>query len=164
MNHGADLLAIDHYGEHALLHLLEAHEPNSNCCPPVIRTSVQYVANNVGQFVNQPDKTGDYPLHAPFQRLRRYRRRNTLTDAAELEALVHDLLIAGAEPKACDERGNTASHHLTDDRLADPRRASEQRQLFRVFLDHGVDINARNGGDRSTVELLLKDDSEDLEA
>ena len=163
VNHGANLLAVDHYGKHALFHLLEAHEPDSNQRPPVIRTSVQYVVNNVGQLVNQPDKAGNYPLHAALQRLRRYRTQNKLTDAAELEASVHDLLTAGADPKACDERGNTALHYVTDDRLADPRRASEQRHLFRVFLDHGVDINARNDAGRSAVELLLEDDGEDLE-
>ena len=164
VNHGADLLAVDHYGKHALFHLLEAHELDDTYGPPVIRTSVQYVANNVGQLVNQPDEAGNYPMHAALQRLRRYRTRTRLTNAAELEASVHDLLIAGADPKACDELGNTALHYLTDDRLVDPRRASEQRQLFRVFLDLGVDINARNGADRSAVELLLADDGEDLMA
>jgi hypothetical protein len=162
VNHGVNLLAVDNYGKHALFHLLEAHEPDSNHRPPIIRTSVQYVANNIGQLVNQPDKAGNHPLHAALQRLRRYRIPNKLTDAAELEASVHDLLAAGADPKACDERGNTALHYLTDDRLVDPRCASEQRHLFQVFLDRGVDINARNRAGRSAVELLLEDDGEDL--
>ena len=163
-NHGADLLAVDNYGKHALFHLLEAHEPNDCYGFPAIRTSLQYVANNVGQLVNQPDKAGNYPIHAALRRQRRYRTRKYLANEAELGAVVQDLLIAGADPRARDECGNTALHYLTDDRLADPRRASEQRHLFRVFLDLGVDINARNRAGRTAVELLLEDDGENLGA
>ena len=161
VDHGANLLAIDHYGKHALFHLLEAYEPGFNYRLPRIQASVRYVTNNVRKLLNQPDKAGNYPLHAELQRVRRYLTWNRLYHTAELEASVHDLLIAGADPKACDERGNTALHYVTDDNLVDPRRASGQRQLFQVFLDHGVDINARNGAGRSAVELLLEDYGED---
>ena len=164
VNHGADLLAVDNYGKHALFHLLEAHELNDCYRFPAIRTSLQYVANNIGQLVNQPDKAGNYPMHAALQRLRRYRNLKELANEAELGAVVQDLLTAGADPKARDECGNTALHYLADDRLADPRRSSEQRHLFRVFLDHGVDINARNGAGRTAVELLLEDDGRNFSA
>jgi hypothetical protein len=111
---GANLLAVDNYGKHALFHLLEAHEPYSNYRPPVVRDSVRYMAKTIPQLVNQSDNAGNYPIHAAVRRLRRFTTPNRLVDAAELEASVHDLLEAGADPKVLDERGNSVMDYLSD--------------------------------------------------
>jgi hypothetical protein len=73
---GANLLAVDNYGKHALFHLLKAHEPYRNYRPPVVRESVRYMAKTIPQLVNQSDNAGNYLIHAAVRRLRRFTTPN----------------------------------------------------------------------------------------
>jgi ankyrin repeat protein len=108
-------------------------------------------------LINQADNHGTYPLHAALQRWRRSPYSNWHTDNAGLASAVDDLLAAGANPLARDGRGNTALHYLADDGLAEQLRAEQTRRLFKLFLDRGVDVNARNRSGRTALENLLDD-------
>jgi ankyrin repeat protein len=157
VNQGANLLATDNYGKNALFNLLESELRYDNQ-PALIRRSLQYLLKNVPQLVNQPDIVGNYPLHAALRRLRRFWRRNSVCDNSQLEAVVEDLLAAGADAKALDERGNTALHYLVNDGLALGNLSRSQLVLFQDFVKRGVDINARNNDGCLAMEFLLDDD------
>lgn len=158
---GADLTACDLSGKNALHHLFEAHDPSitDSWRPPVIRNALQYLLKQPTSLglVNQPDTQGLYPLHAAFQRLRRYPNRSAYVEIAESEAAIDDLLNAGADPSIPDPRGNTTLHYLAAARLADRFYADSQRRWFKRFVCRGVDVNARNKLGRSALELLLED-------
>jgi ankyrin repeat protein len=136
---GANAIAIDNYGKHALLHLLEAFNHHNPSRPPVIRKSVQFLAKNFPQLVNQPDNAGNYPIHAALRRLQRFNGRNRYTDAAEVEPIVHDLLDAGGNPRVLDERGNSVLDYLSDTDLADNLQIEEQQRLYSLFVGLGLD-------------------------
>jgi ankyrin repeat protein len=155
VNRGANVLAVDNYGKNALHHLLEArHQLRSKREPPVISASLRYVANNYGSLVNQPDKAGVYPFISALLRIRAYWSQTE--HPGTLETVIDDLLAAGADPLVRDPRGNTALHYLALSWLDDLGvRGDEQRRLFRLLLDRGVDPNARNGDGQSALELYF---------
>jgi len=66
---------------------------------------------------------------------------------------IPDLLAAGPDSHTRDGCGNTALHHLAIglvDKFTD-----EQRRLFRLFLDRGVDVNLRNKDGWTAVSIFL---------
>lgn len=158
LNRGADLRAIDNSGKHVLHHLLEAQDPHSQSWrPPIVRDSLRWALSHMQTLINQADNHGTYPLHAALQRWRRYPVNNWHTEAAGLASAVDDLLTAGANPLVRDGRGNTALHYLADDGLAEQMQGEETRRLFKLFLDRGVDVNARNRSGRTALEMFLDD-------
>lgn len=169
---GANMLATDLRGKTALHHLFEAHD-NEHDRAPIIRKSVQWIFKEFPVLVNQKDHGGMHPLCSALQRMRRYIHRipQTRDDAfisvvgPELEAVIFDMLDAGADPLTRDIRGNTAIHYLAACGLADRFGVDSRRELFRVFLARGVDVNARNQAGQSALEILLADGvaSEDRE-
>lgn len=111
----------------------------------------------VSWFVNKPDHHSVYPLHAALQRLRRYETTSRWTEDSPLEAIVHDLLDAGADPTVLDGGGNTALHCLADNGLAEQWRSEAARTLCAHFCDRGVDVNGRNKLGRTALEILVDD-------
>lgn len=171
---GANMLAVDARGKNALHHLFEAHDDENNRVrAPIIRKSLKYVLKHFPSLINQPDHQGMLPLCSALQRLRRYIDKipRSQGDAslsivgAELEAVVQDMLDAGADPLARDILGNTALHYLAACGLADEYWVESRRELFKIFLGHHVDINARNHAGQSALEIMLMDgnDTEERE-
>lgn len=155
----ADILAVDHHGRGALHHLLESKDTVSYAYrPPKIGQSLAYLLEHYPALINQPDNNGNYPLHSALQRLRRYALRHEWDEDAELDTLIDELLEAGADPHVRDSRGNSALHYVADEGLAETLMGEQTRHRFRMFLDRGVDIRARNQAGQSALELLLDDD------
>ncbi|GIJ84992.1 hypothetical protein Asppvi_003847 [Aspergillus pseudoviridinutans] len=101
-----------------------------------------------------PDKAGVYPFIAALSRIRRY-WPNTEHPGA-LETAIDDLLEAGANPLVRDSQANTALHYLALSWLDDfGVRGDEQRRLCRLFLDRGIDPNARNVDGQSALDLYF---------
>lgn len=160
VDHGANLLAVDNFGKNILHQLLES-ESDNDTRPPIVRASLRFVAARQPTLVNQPDNAGTMPLFAALKRLRYYPVDRPCTTAGELEALVDDLLEAGADPLSRDNRGNTPLHYLAADRIGEAdRMGQEQRRLFQVFHARGVDLAARNDDGRRALDLFImrKDD------
>lgn len=156
---GADLHAVDILGKNALHSLLESHDEPWTRKPAIIHCSLKYVLEHCPALIDQPDKQGTYPLHAGFQRWRRFPVPDKCSASTALETAIDDLLAADADPLVRDGHRNTALHYLADIRLGDFFQGDEHRRLFRVFLNHGVDINARNIDGRSALDLFLDDAS-----
>lgn len=157
INRGANLLSVDSEGKNALHQLFDAYDSHTR--PPIIRRSLQTILSRHPTLANQPDYAGIYPLHAALQRLRRYNPDlyGRDHDHTQTESVIDDLLATGADPHACDSRGNTALHYLADNGLADQRYKDDARRLFRLFIERGVEVNARNKAGRSALEMLLDD-------
>lgn len=162
IHRGADLLAVDNEGKNALHQLFDAYDTSIR--PPMIRRSLQTILSRHPTLANQPDHAGTLPLHAALQRLRRYKPDvwGYDLDHTQAESVIDDLLAAGADPHACDRRGNTALHYLGANGLANQLYKDDARRLFYMFIERGVDVNARNNVGRSALELLLDDPGECL--
>ncbi|KAI9675881.1 MAG: hypothetical protein M1822_008890 [Bathelium mastoideum] len=158
---GADMYAVDAQGKNILHHLFEAHDGNYiSWRPPVIKNTLSYVLSNYQELVNQPDKLGTYPLHSALQRRLRYPLKNRFTDMAELDTEIDILLSSGANPCVLDARGNSCLHYLASEGLFETLRGDQTRSLFKIFLEKGVDVDARNEAGRTVVEIMLDDDGE----
>lgn len=157
INRGANLLAVDNEGKNAIHQLLDAYD---TCIrPPIIRRSLRTILAKHPTVANQPDYAGIYPLHAALRRLwrydpDRYGHQND-HDHTQTESVIEDLLAGGADPHVRDRRGNTALHYLASNTLADRRFKEDARRLFHLFIERGVDVNARNKAGRSALEMLL---------
>ena len=66
------------------------------------------------------------------------------------------LLNAGAEPAVRDSRGNTALNYLADG-LAEVLYGEDQRWLFQLFLDRGLDVNVANHAGKTPLGIVLAD-------
>ncbi|KAI9667911.1 MAG: hypothetical protein M1821_000731 [Bathelium mastoideum] len=158
---GADMYAVDTQGKNILHHLFEAQDCSSlSWRPPVIKNTLSYVLSNCKQLVNQPNRLGTYPLHSALQRRLRHPLTNRFTDMAELDTEIDTLLSSGPNPCVLDARGNSCLHYLASEGLLETLRGDQTRSLFKMFLEKGVDVNARNKAGRTAVEIMLNDDGE----
>ncbi|EEP76426.1 predicted protein [Uncinocarpus reesii 1704] len=150
----ADMLAVDNKGKHILHHLFESPADPGLHEDPKIDDALLYTLTHLPQLVNQPDYHGNYPIHAALQSLRHvpYYFKNRLRR-------VEQLLAAGADPLACDGRGNTALHYLAATGFDDIAPKEPVRALFRKFAELGVDVNARNKVKRTAIEIFLDDEN-----
>jgi ankyrin repeat protein len=157
---GADPLARDDFGKNALHHLLEAHTGDITQ-PPVIRQSLRYLIAQFPSLVNQPDRNGMTPIHTALRRLWKYTRTYNQWHYIELnppEDCVYDLIEAGADVSARDERNNTVLHYLADSHLDALDHGQGRRDLFYTLLDkYGctADINTANKSGQTPIHILL---------
>ncbi|KAH9899099.1 ankyrin repeat-containing domain protein [Xylariomycetidae sp. FL2044] len=129
LSRGADPLATDHGGSNAI-HLMLSDHPKSEEPNRPFRISLAYMARTYPQLVNQKQHSlGRTPLHLALECVLSSKEAN----------IVEQLLAAGADPLARDDNGDTALHILG--RRLD---TAELRDLFKLLVDRGCDINARN--------------------
>jgi ankyrin repeat protein len=163
LERGADPMAVDNRGATVIHHLLTAHDwvfsAGWRSRPPKIRRSLRLMLSRYPELINRPDRDGTFPLHAALQRLMRYREQwsDEWTTAAGLDAVVDELLEAGADAKVVDGRGNTALHYLATG-LGMHYDGDGYRRLFRKFLHLGLDITAMNHVGRTAASVFLDDD------
>lgn len=151
----ADMLAVDIKGKHILHHLFEwPVDPDLYGNARKIDDALLYTLTHVPQLVNQPDYYGDYPLHAALHAWR-------LAPNLFKKWLRHieQLLAAGADPMACDRRGNTALHYLAATGFDHRTPQEPVRALFRQFVERGVGVNARNKAKCTAIEIFLDDEN-----
>ncbi|KAF3392485.1 hypothetical protein F1880_008794 [Penicillium rolfsii] len=158
VSRGADLLVVDKYGQNALHHMLAYIDRHNHDMPPLIDTSLKYLAQNYPSLLDQPDAAGFYPLHYAISRMCDYPSRGfSKPDAIfYLERAIYDLLAANADPLVHDRSGNTLLHYLAAGRLGEGDRVGdEQRRLLQIFLERGVDPKARNNTGVTALELVF---------
>jgi ankyrin repeat protein len=153
---GGNLRARDDQGRNMLHQLLQARAHRAAWSQaPFIYNTFQYVLRHTPDLINSPDSHGMYPLHAALNRVREIQFPNPWARFSPIEAVVQDLLDAGALPLKIDGCGNTALHYLADSGLGETSDRAPRRALFRYFCDAGVDINARNHVGRTAIEIFL---------
>jgi hypothetical protein len=97
---GADILAVDNYGKHAIFQLLESRP--SETWISFISHSLDIITTRAPQLVNQCDNAGNSPLHASLRRLSRLAKHWLYAfkpNFLELYGVVYHLLDKGADPK-----------------------------------------------------------------
>ncbi|KAL7959143.1 hypothetical protein V8C34DRAFT_304301 [Trichoderma compactum] len=105
---GADPLATDNQGKHALHQLLDAP--------------------------SWPDHNGLTPIHSSIRRMWSY-ANYPYKWFCPLEDTVLDLINAGADIHARDAQGNAVIHYLADGFLDAPKGAESRKKLFYTLLD-----------------------------
>jgi hypothetical protein len=150
---GANLLAVDNYGKHAIFQLLES-TPSGRWIS-FVSHSLNLIVESAPQLINQRDNAGNSPLHAAMRRLRRSAKHSYKGNFSELYDVVHHLLANGADPQALDELGNTALHYLADEALVRANSSENHALLFRKLVDLGADIHVRNNAGESAPQLFL---------
>lgn len=158
---GRRSIAVDHGGKTILHHLLETRDCSSDAeRTPCIRNTLIWILEYAPTLINQPDSHGTYPLHTALQGLRRYPERYYSRPVvwAQFDEVVQCLLEAGADACMADSRGNTALHYLADSCIGDAWQRDNTRKLFKMVLDGGIDVNARNSLGRTMLEMLFDED------
>lgn len=161
VSRGANLLATDKYGQNALHHMLAFIDRDNDGVPPLIDTSLKYLAQHCPSLLNQPDGAGIYPLHYAIRRTCDYPYQYGPQALFHFETAICDLLNANADPLVRDSRGNTVLHYLAAGKLGEEDRGGdEQRRLLHVFLKRGLDPKARNTAGVTALEMffLTKDE------
>lgn len=166
MARGADLLAIDNYGQNALHHLLGCFNRSTHYGPPVIDISLKYLLKNCPGLINQPTNAGIYPLQLALRRMEfahSWSEDDVPSSILHYETVVYDLLAENADPLVRDGHGNTVLHYLGGTVLGESvRMGVEQRRLLRVFVDRGVDVNARNKDGATALGLFFTTASDEM--
>lgn len=169
VSRGADLHAVDKFGQNALHHLFAFIDRRNYGIPPLINTSLKYLLRNCPSLINQPDSFGIYPIHYAIRRMRDFWTSDSAPadyvaenkdlvprSLFHLEKTVYDLFATGADPLIRDGRGNTVLHYLAASKLGVGDRAgNEHRRLLPLFLGRGVDPRARNADNRTALEVLF---------
>jgi ankyrin repeat protein len=167
VSRGANLLAVDNYGNNAL-HLIFDEDNRADDRPALNHIAIKYLIQNCPSLINQPNNVGIYPLHMAlrFMGIAGDSGREP-PDAPEaiyhVEIAVNELLSAAANPRARDSRGNTVLHYLAASKLGEKnhRVGHEQRRLLRDFLDKGADPKARNSNGHTALEIFLTTGNDD---
>jgi hypothetical protein len=158
VSRGADLLVVDEYGQNALHHMLAYIDRHDHDIPPLIDTSLKYLAQNCLSLLDQPDAAGFYPLHYAIRRMCDYPSQAVSKPDAifYFERAIYNLLAANADLLMRDRCGNTLLHYLAAGRLGEGDRVGdEQRRLLPIFLERRVDPTARNATGVTALELFF---------
>lgn len=163
ISHGANLFVVDNYGRNALHQMLDDQDGVLQLrTPPFFDNSLSYLLENCPSLINQPDNAGVCPLHLALRRmtysLTSLEDRGTPPVLFRFETAVNNLLAAGPSPLTKDNRGNTVIHFLAASRLGACHcysLAQEQRRFLGVFLNSGVDPQARNSAGMTALEILF---------
>ncbi|KAJ5219730.1 hypothetical protein N7468_008934 [Penicillium chermesinum] len=168
VSRGADLLAVDKFGQNALHHLFAFIDRDNYDIPPLINTSLKYLLRTCPSLINQPDSFGVYPILYAIRRMRDFcdpdsgspghavRNQDYVPRSLfHLEKTVYDLVATGADLSVRDSRGNTGLHYLAASKLgAGDRAGHEQRGLLPLFLQR-ADPRARNADGVTALEMLF---------
>ncbi|KAK7973959.1 hypothetical protein PG989_015807 [Apiospora arundinis] len=91
--------------------------------------------------VHRHDKAGATPLHLALQSFQ--------------ASAIHALIERGARAAEPDPQGDTALHHCAGNMTGRKHIASPASDLFRLFLDKGLNINARNGRGETPLHTFM---------
>ncbi|PNP54699.1 hypothetical protein THARTR1_04904 [Trichoderma harzianum] len=153
---GADPLATDNQGKHALHQLLDA-PPWVFQKAPVNHHTLRYLIDRFPSLLNQPDHNGLTPIHSSIRRMWWY-VKDPYEGFYPLEDTVLDLINAGADVHARDAQGNTVIHYLADDFLDAFKGGESRRKLFYTLLDKyqcASFINLANNMGLTPIQLVL---------
>lgn len=132
LDRGANTAAQDKTGRTVLHHLFDRQDPVFDPIEPqngpdekYVETTLRSITLRNPNLVHTPDHYGNTPLHLALE-------RHSLHD-------INLLLENGADALRPDHEGNTGLHYLVRS-----IQESECKDMFRKFLDLGVDINSRN--------------------
>ncbi|CAO2653386.1 Nn.00g027970.m01.CDS01 [Neocucurbitaria sp. VM-36] len=128
LSRGADPLATDFLGRSTLHHLFVNNQRRHNCDRDIV--SLTHVVNQYPSLVNQPDISGNTPLHMALKYAVSH------CDIAPAEVL----LDAGADPSMVNNNGDSCLHILSFRMYG----SSSIRAIFARLLKEGLNINARN--------------------
>lgn len=154
---GADPLATDNQGKHALHQLLDAPSWGFQESP-VNHQTLRYLTDRFPSLTNQPDHNGLTPIHSSIKRMWSYDLNYSYEGFYPLEDTVLDLINAGADVHALDAQGNTVIHYLADSFLDAFKRGESRRQLFYTLLDKyqcASYINLANNMGLTPIQLVL---------
>ncbi|CAI7632375.1 unnamed protein product [Penicillium pancosmium] len=132
LDRGANTAAQDKMGKTVLHHLFDPQDPPFDPIEPqggldkeFVETILRSITLRSPDLVHTPDHYGNTPLHLAL-------KRHSFHD-------INLLLENGADALRPDREGYTGLHYL-----ARSIQKSECKDMFRKFLDIGVDINSRN--------------------
>ncbi|KAK8005401.1 ankyrin repeat-containing domain protein [Apiospora arundinis] len=91
--------------------------------------------------VHRHDKAGATPLHLALQSFQ--------------TSAIHALIERGAAPAESDPQGDTVLHHCARNMTGRKHIASPASDLFRLFLDKGLNINGRNGRGETPLHTFM---------
>ncbi|KAJ5156893.1 uncharacterized protein N7482_007993 [Penicillium canariense] len=153
---GANLLAVDKYGQNALHNMLAFIDRDYCYTVPVIDHSLKYLVQKHPALLDQPDRAGVFPIHYAIRRMCDYSFDGQPETMFHFEKAVYELLAANTDPLVRDSRGNTVLHYLAAGRLGEGDRVGdEQRRLLAVLLQRGVDPRVRNINGVTALELFF---------
>ncbi|RFN49398.1 hypothetical protein FIE12Z_6293 [Fusarium flagelliforme] len=142
---GADPFAVDNYGRNAMHHMLGSAAPNDEKLD-----SIKEFRANILRLINQADAEGYFPLHYGLAALVRGEGR-----ACSEPEWIDYIISQGANMLVVDAFGNNALHYLVSG-LFGPlcENGAGTKEIFKKFLDMGLDINARNNGGQTPMFFL----------
>lgn len=126
---GADIEAVDNSSRNVLHYMIGNDDPYGFVEFDKFEASLAEVIKKAPQLMNQPDSSGETPLHAAVLR-GATRGRPDIAQA---------LLKAGADHLTVTKKGDNLLHSL-----ASRIRTEQNRDFLEDLVKRGVDINARN--------------------